>query len=137
MSVAPPKPIFEQIESFVRNIATGFDCDSDAHRYNTFCRCCEAEKLLAELKGEPGCKLGNPCYRKYCLSCFCHGNIQYLSYEQAVVQSGMRVASNCGYVPIDSQAAETDTDKSCPECRGTGGVGDSICACGVCRGSTW
>lgn len=93
------KAIFEEVEYFIRNISTGFDCDEDAHRYKTYCRCCEAEKLLAKLKGEPGCAVGNPCYRKGCLSCFCHGNIKYLSYEQAVVQDGERVAKNCGYDP--------------------------------------
>lgn len=36
----------KKLESFVRTIAQDFDCDKDAHRYNTFCRCCEAKKLL-------------------------------------------------------------------------------------------
>lgn len=91
--------LFEDVESFIQNIATGFDCDSDAHKYNTYCRCCEAQKLLEKLKGGPDCRIGNPCYSKGCLSCFCHGNIRYLSYEQAVVIDGKRVGVGCGYQP--------------------------------------
>lgn len=38
---------------FAENIRDGWDCDSDSHRYNTPCRCCEAEKLLAEIDSAP------------------------------------------------------------------------------------
>jgi hypothetical protein len=31
---------------FVLNIRDGWDCDEDAHRHRTPCRCCEAEKLV-------------------------------------------------------------------------------------------
>jgi hypothetical protein len=31
---------------FVLNIRDGWDCDEDAHRHRTLCRCCEAEKLV-------------------------------------------------------------------------------------------
>ena len=36
----------KQLEEFVRDVATNYDCDADGHRYNTGCRCCEAEGLL-------------------------------------------------------------------------------------------
>lgn len=36
--------------SELETIATGFDCDNDAHRYGTYCRKCEAEKALAAIK---------------------------------------------------------------------------------------
>lgn len=100
--------LFEDVESFIQNIATGFDCDSDAHKYNTYCRCCEAQKLLEKLKGDPDCQIGNPCYRKGCLSCFCHGNIRYLSYEQAVVIDGKQAAAGCGYQPEVSEKPAMD-----------------------------
>lgn len=32
---------------FVKEIATNFDCDTDAHKYGTFCRQCEAKNTLA------------------------------------------------------------------------------------------
>lgn len=35
-----------ELEYFVQEIRDGFDCDEDAHKYGTFCRCCEATKLL-------------------------------------------------------------------------------------------
>ena len=31
---------------FALNIRDGWDCDEDAHRHRTLCRCCEAEKLV-------------------------------------------------------------------------------------------
>lgn len=39
----------KDMEKFIETISSDFDCDSDAHRYNTFCRCCEAEKLLNKI----------------------------------------------------------------------------------------
>lgn len=33
----------------LRDIATNYDCDEDAHRYNTPCRECEAKKALNKL----------------------------------------------------------------------------------------
>lgn len=43
------------LREFVRECATNFDCDRDAHRYQTFCRQCEARAALAATapKGEP------------------------------------------------------------------------------------
>lgn len=35
-----------ELEAFARSVRDGFDHDEDAHRYNTFCRVCEAEKTL-------------------------------------------------------------------------------------------
>jgi hypothetical protein len=32
--------------SFLREIKTNWDCDNDAHKYNTICRCCDAENIL-------------------------------------------------------------------------------------------
>ncbi len=37
---------YKRLEEFVRNIRDDYDCDSDAHRYNTGCRVCEADKVL-------------------------------------------------------------------------------------------
>ena len=36
----------------LRSFKDNFDCDSDAHRYNTECRCCAAEKLLLKLESK-------------------------------------------------------------------------------------
>jgi hypothetical protein len=36
----------EKLREFVRSCAISFDCDADAHKYGTFCRACEAKKLL-------------------------------------------------------------------------------------------
>ena len=36
------------IEEFVRNIRDNYDCDGDAHRHGTSCRCCEATAILLE-----------------------------------------------------------------------------------------
>ncbi|MEN6629793.1 MAG: hypothetical protein ABFC42_09120 [Sulfuricella sp.] len=36
--------------SELETIATGFDCDNDAHRYGAYCRKCEATKALAAIK---------------------------------------------------------------------------------------
>ena len=43
-----------ELEYFVRDVATNYDCDSDAHRYGTRCRQCEANKLLSK-NGERQC----------------------------------------------------------------------------------
>jgi hypothetical protein len=86
--------LFEEIEQFILAISNDFDCDADAHRYNTLCRSCEAQNLLLKLKGKPDCCDGNPCYYKGCLSCFCHGNIRYLSNAQARVIDGSRGGTN-------------------------------------------
>lgn len=34
------------LETFAKDIRDGYDCDEDAHKYGTPCRCCEASKLL-------------------------------------------------------------------------------------------
>lgn len=36
----------ESLQEFVRDCRDNWDCDEDAHRYNTPCRSCEAKKLL-------------------------------------------------------------------------------------------
>ena len=35
------------LRSFADGVLSNYDCDSDAHRYNTACRCCDAAKVLA------------------------------------------------------------------------------------------
>lgn len=35
-----------RLREFVREIRDDWDCDTDAHRYGTSCRCCDAEKLI-------------------------------------------------------------------------------------------
>ena len=49
---APAPPQAREVEEaaeFARICRDYFDHDSDAHKYGTFCRCCEADKLLAAL----------------------------------------------------------------------------------------
>ncbi len=36
--------------SFIREIKDNWDCDEDSHKYNTICRCCDAEKTLEQFK---------------------------------------------------------------------------------------
>ena len=36
-----------KVMEFVRDVATNWDHDEDAHKYGTLCRVCEAEELLA------------------------------------------------------------------------------------------
>lgn len=38
-----------RLKAFVLWIFKGFDCDSDGHKYKTYCRTCDAGKLLAAL----------------------------------------------------------------------------------------
>ncbi len=40
----------EVLEEFARDVLHGFDCDADAHRYGTMCRCCTAAKILGEIE---------------------------------------------------------------------------------------
>jgi hypothetical protein len=56
-SVALPKGIgdvrqyqerIRRLEEFAKGIAENYDCDADAHRYGTTCRCCEARRVLAK-----------------------------------------------------------------------------------------
>lgn len=35
------------LEAFARDVGNNYDCDSDAHKYGTRCRSCEAKKILA------------------------------------------------------------------------------------------
>jgi hypothetical protein len=37
------------IMSFLTSIADGFDCDSDGHKYGTYCRSCEANAYLRDM----------------------------------------------------------------------------------------
>ena len=41
---------YDRLVAFVNDIATNYDHDSDAHKYGTTCRVCEAEALLAYLE---------------------------------------------------------------------------------------
>jgi DNA-directed RNA polymerase subunit RPC12/RpoP len=38
-----------KIKAFAKSIRDNWDCDQDAHRYGTPCRCCEAKELLEEI----------------------------------------------------------------------------------------
>jgi hypothetical protein len=40
---------FEELKELARDINENYDCDFDAHRYNTSCRACEAGKILESL----------------------------------------------------------------------------------------
>lgn len=35
--------------AFVQDIATNYDCDADGHKYGTYCRRCEAARILKDL----------------------------------------------------------------------------------------
>ncbi len=37
-----------RLTEFVRDCRDNWDCDKDGHRYNTGCRCCEAETILGK-----------------------------------------------------------------------------------------
>lgn len=39
-----------RLKEFIKDINENWDCDIDAHRYNTICRACEAGKLLNALE---------------------------------------------------------------------------------------
>lgn len=40
----------EELENALKSIRDNYDCDSDAHKYGTECRCCLAESLLGPKK---------------------------------------------------------------------------------------
>lgn len=46
-----------KLVQFAETVRDGFDCDEDAHKKNTFCRCCAAEKVLKE------CTMSEPPFR--------------------------------------------------------------------------
>ena len=35
---------------FINDCDFNWDCDSDSHRYNTNCRCCDAKRILEQFK---------------------------------------------------------------------------------------
>jgi hypothetical protein len=39
----------DKVVGLLKNFRDGYDCDSDAHKYGTECRCCAAAKMLDEL----------------------------------------------------------------------------------------
>ncbi len=43
----------EGLMSFVESLVSGWDCDTDAHKYGTQCRKCEAAKLIAAEGAKP------------------------------------------------------------------------------------
>lgn len=45
----PTPPLDKDLAYFLRDLAENYDHDTDAHRYGTRCRQCEAEKLRARL----------------------------------------------------------------------------------------
>lgn len=56
-----------ELVKFIKSIAENYDCDFDGHRYGTYCRKCEAEKILKSLPEaewkEEGCECGGEgCY---------------------------------------------------------------------------
>ena len=42
--------LINELLAFTEDCYENFDCDSDAHKYNTRCRACEAKALLLENK---------------------------------------------------------------------------------------
>jgi len=47
-----------ELEAFARDIRDNFDCDSDAHYYETPCRYCMATQLLAATNSGPAAEGG-------------------------------------------------------------------------------
>ncbi len=45
-ALAEARKRIAELEEFAREVRDNYDCDSDAHRYGTMCRACEAEKVL-------------------------------------------------------------------------------------------
>lgn len=43
------REMLEKAREFARDISRNYDCDNDAHRYGTSCRCCDAEELLGAI----------------------------------------------------------------------------------------
>ena len=43
-----------RLRAFAKNVADNYDHDEDAHRYNTPCRVCEAERALRSGEKEGG-----------------------------------------------------------------------------------
>ncbi len=42
----------DELMAALKEIRDDFDCDSDAHKYGTTCRCCLAKKAIARVKGK-------------------------------------------------------------------------------------
>lgn len=42
----------ERLRTFAKNIRDNFDCDSDGHKYGTYCRSCDAAKVLESEAGQ-------------------------------------------------------------------------------------
>lgn len=38
----------ERLRAVLCNVRDGYDCDEDAHKYNTICRCCDAAAALMD-----------------------------------------------------------------------------------------
>lgn len=47
-------PVDKIILDFIRDMATNYDCDGDAHKYSTKCRVCEAREILELLESRSG-----------------------------------------------------------------------------------
>lgn len=48
----------QRAEAFAYDVRDNYDCDPDAHKYGTTCRCCEAAKVLEKAgsyQPEAGC----------------------------------------------------------------------------------
>lgn len=40
----------------LRNVRDNYDCDTDAHKYGTVCRCCDAKSAIAAYDAKRGAK---------------------------------------------------------------------------------
>jgi hypothetical protein len=40
----------KKLKRFADDISSNYDCDGDGHRYSTYCRKCDAKKVLEETK---------------------------------------------------------------------------------------
>lgn len=45
--------VARRLVAFAKDVRDNFDCDADAHRYGTMCRCCEAGAVLSEVGDVP------------------------------------------------------------------------------------
>lgn len=46
-AIAEAADRLEEMAEFARDVRDNYDCDSDAHKYGTPCRCCSAARVLS------------------------------------------------------------------------------------------
>ena len=44
------RELIKEMRAFCKDVADNYDCDSDAHKYNTGCRSCNAKAMIEKSK---------------------------------------------------------------------------------------